>query len=532
MSRVSRTWIVCGGPIYPLRPAGRVGALLLTAGRVAFAGDLDEARRRAPEGAELLDLDGGTALPGLCDSHLHLTAYALRLRHVDLAGAASLAEALQRVRLAAGAAPGRGWIIGGGWDNDEWGEPKPGRRELDAACPDRPCAMASKDIHSYWVNSPALERAGIGPRTPDPPGGRVVRDESGEPTGLLLEAPAMDLVRRHFDRPGAAGLAAAIEAALPRLHGHGLVAVHSPGEDGDALRALQSLRHDGRLTLRVTVYQPGEHVDRLRELGWASGFGDPWIRLGGVKTFVDGSLGSRTALMLEPYEDGDGRGVAVNPPEYLADLCARAAPAGIAVAIHAIGDRANRVALDALEPVAAESRRLGLRHRVEHVQLIRPEDRERFRALGVVASVQPIHAVSDRYMADRAWGGRSRDAYAYNSLRGLGIPLALGSDAPVESPDPLAGLYAAVTRRRPSEPDSDPWYPGERLPVEAAVAGMTTGAAYAAGLDSPWGTLAPGAPADITVLSHDPFARPPEALLECRARLTMVGGRIVHREQG
>ncbi|HTD47445.1 MAG TPA: amidohydrolase [bacterium] len=507
----------------PRRP--RAAALAVRDGRIVAVGEREELRDAFPRFARV-GLDGRAVLPAFTDSHIHLAAVGLALRTVNLRACRSLRDAVALVGAAAQRARPGEWIRGGRWDKNLWPEGRfPRREDLDPVTGDHPVVLHSKDGHTTWVNSAALDRAGIGPRTPDPPGGVIVRDpDTGLPTGLLAER-AVHLVTDIAGRPTPEGLEAAIQDATAEAHRAGIAGVHVM-EGAEVLAACQRLQARGALGLRVCMMIPEDTLEAAIQLGLRSGFGDPVLRIGGVKIFADGALGSQTASMLEPYEgDPENAGVVVRTGEQLRALVHRAAAGGIAAVVHAIGDRANREVLDAIEAARAEVPGAGsLRHRIEHVQLLHPADLPRLGALGVIASMQPIHCTQDRDIADRYWGCRSRYGYAWRSLRESGACLAFGSDAPVETLDVMAGIYAAVTRKRQEEPDRAPWFPEECLTVEEAVRAYTEGAAHASGEEGLKGVLAPGRLADLVVLSGDPYLMPAEELPEIRVEMTVVGG--------
>ena len=511
-------------------------AVLIVGNRIAAVGPTEEVRLAAPPGTETVDVGGRLILPAFTDAHVHLVEFALSLQTVPLDDARSREEVVARVAEAARTRPPGEWILGRGWDRNLWPDPSfPHRSDLDRAAPEHPVALDSKDLHSLWVNSLALRLAGVTAATSDPPGGEVVRDARGEPSGILKEKPATDLVRRAIPRPGLEQVRRLLQEATRRAWVRGVTAVHVP-EDVQAFRLLQSLHQEGALGLRVLIHLTEQSVDGAIRAGFQSGFGDDRLRVGGVKAFLDGALGSRTAEMLEPYlTEPENRGIAVMGDEELMDLLLAASRAGIAAVLHAIGDRANRRALDALARVREDEARRGvprgrLRHRIEHVQLLHPDDLPRLAALDVIASVQPSHVVADMEMAERHWGPeRCRLAYAYGSLWRSGARLALGSDAPVEALDPLAGIHAAVTRRRPDgSPGPEGWNPQERLTVEQAVWGFTMGGAYAAGEEDQRGSLTPGKLADLVVLSRDLFRVDPDAILETDVVATFLDGQAVY----
>ncbi|BDG62109.1 amidohydrolase [Caldinitratiruptor microaerophilus] len=522
------------GRIYTLADgdvAGPVEALLTEGSRVRAAGARAALEPALRPGDRVVDLGGATLIPGFVDAHVHLVPHGFRLTDVDLSGAQSLAEAVRRIAARhARLAPGQA-LRGGGWSAAGWERP-PTRHDLDAVCPGRPVALFSRDLHTIWVNSYTLERAGITRDTPDPPGGRIERDPGGEPTGLLRDG-AIPPVLAALPARAPAELEEALAAAVRDALAGGVTAVADMAadiavDDVAAFRAMQSLARRGELPLRVVKYVPEAALDRLAAAGVESGLGDDRLRLGGVKLFADGSLGSATAWMLADYADRPGyRGVPVHTPEELDDRVRRAVAAGLNLAIHAIGDAANRAVLDALARHRQASKARGLLHRIEHAQHLDPADVARFGALGVVASVQPAHLPGDRDLALRHLGPeRARTSFALASLRRAGALLALGSDAPVVPLRPLQGIHAAVYRRLPGEDRA--WFPEEALtPLEALLA-ATLWAARACGIGDRAGSLAPGKLADLTVLSRDVLSGREEDIVEAEVLATVVGGRLVH----
>ena len=520
--------IVTNGTIYtmdPRRPV--VGAVAIAAGRIIAVGNDGDVRPYMGNGSQVLDLEGRAALPGLTDAHVHLLSYGLSLEEVDLTGARSLQEAVERVRGRMGTvAPGE-WVTGRGWDRNLWSPPMPPTREaLDAVAPANPVALSSKDGHAMWVNSAALRELGIDSATVDPEGGRIVRDaKTGEPTGILLEQ-AIDAVWARIPPPGREALRRAVLEAAKRALSLGLTGVHNC-EGGPEMAALAGLWQERALPLRVYELLPREGLGAAIDLGLCTGLGDEWLRVGHLKLFADGSLGSHTADMMDPYEgEGANRGVEVLTEEALRDAVERAAQARIATAVHAIGDRANRRVLDVYTATREQWAARGLRPRIEHVQLLTAQDVPRFAQLGVVASMQPIHATSDMDMAEAYWGKRCARAYAWRSLLQAGAVLAFGSDCPVETLDPLAGIHAAVTRQRPDGTPAEGWRPEQRLAVAEAVRAYTWGAAYAAGEEHLKGSLESGKVGDLVVLSDDIFRAPPESIGRTRVLATVCGGKL------
>lgn len=515
-----------------------VTALAVRDGRILALGSDEEMRALARSHTRQIPLSGRRVLPGLTDSHFHFYSWALDRRGLSLVGTTSLAEVQGRVRQAVReVAPGQ-WILGRGWNQDGWPHPRlPNRADLDELAPNNPLILWRTDFHLAWVNTQALHAAGITGDTPDPEMGVIDRDASGQPTGILREL-AINLVHNIIPPPPTDETDRVMRQAIADAHKLGLTGVHDMrimgGEDGPpAFHAWQRLQTQGALDLRVWMMLPSERLDEAIALGLRTGFGDDCLRIGGIKLFSDGATGPRTAWMLEPFEDA-GSGMPLTPMRQIADIISRAHGAGISTATHAIGERANRELLDVFTEVlprqGGEVRPLAP-HRIEHVQHSRPADLKRLAPLGLVASVQPIHVVDDMAMMDQACGERARWAYAFRDLLNAGTMLALGSDCPVASPNPLWGIHAAVTRQRRDGTPPGGWWPAQRLTVAEAVWGYTLGAAHASGQAARLGSLIPGKLADLIVLDRDIFTIPPEGIPDTQVLLTMFGGRIVHRSQ-
>jgi predicted amidohydrolase YtcJ len=515
----------------PRRPV--VSALALRGERILASGTDDEVRAAAPglAPAQVIDLEGRHVLPGLIDAHLHFDWYARGLQAVD-AETGSLAECQQRVREMAARTPPGAWVTGLGWNQNAWDGRFPTAADLDGAAPGHPVLLTAKSGHAAWANTAALRVAGITLGTPDPAGGEIVRDAAGQPTGIFLE-DAIELVSRHVPEATPEQVAALMVDAMRNAWRVGLTAIHD--FDGRrSFQAFQLLKDRGELGLRVVKQIPVRHLPEAIGLGLRSGFGDDWLRLGNVKVFMDGALGPRTAAMIEPYAgEPENYGIVVTDKEELYEHATQAAAAGLALTVHAIGDRANHDLLDVYATIRGEERTRGqapLRHRCEHVQLLHPDDYGRLGALNVVASMQPIHATSDMLMADRYWGARSAGAYALRTQQAAGAPLAFGSDCPVESFNPFWGLHAAVTRRRADgSPGPEGWYPEQRLDVATALRGFTHGAAYAGYMEDRQGTLAPGYLADLIVVDRDIFTGDPMAIQATQVLGTMIGAEWKHR---
>jgi predicted amidohydrolase YtcJ len=500
-----------------------VEALVCRNGRVAALGRATDLRRDHPD-AERVDLNGGLMTSGWHDSHVHFTWWAIQMGQIDLRDEPSIDAALARIESYARQLPPNAWVLGGRFDKNRWGR-WPTATELDRATAGRPAALRSRDGHSRWLNSAALHAAGIDASTVAPAGGAIERDTSGAPLGILKEN-ANHLADRVIPQPGGDELFAAVERGQREAHRRGITAIEDL-EQGAAFDAFQRRRDQGELRIRVAMGVPHASLDHALALGLRTGLGDEWLRIGHLKIFTDGALGSQTAALEEPYEGTADRGLLTIDPQLLAADVRRAAEGGIAVAIHAIGDRAVRVALDAIAPTRASHP--ALRQRIEHAQLLRGEDIARFGALDVIASMQPIHATSDRDLADRYWGrARVARAYPWRSLLDRGARLAFGSDAPVEPIDPLLGIHAAVARQRPG--DDHPWHPEEALTLDEAIAAYTSGAAYAMGMENDRGTLAVGMRCDATVVERDLAVTPQGEWPDLQVTATVVNGEIVHAD--
>ena len=522
--------ILFNGRIQTLDPNLPVASALAIEGdRIVAVGSDDEVLALANWRSTQLDLNGKTIWPGLTDAHIHLDFYSQGLSYVDCE-TATRQECLQRVADIVKSVPQGDWIRGHGWNQNNWPEGFGNTADLDAIAPQHPVYLTAKSLHASWVNSIALQLAGITSSTPDPAGGKILRDASGRPTGILLES-AMGLVESAIPAITVEDVRENILNAQSKLWRLGITGVH----DYDQVRcfsALQLLDAEQKLSLRVVKSIPYDLLPNAVALGLRSGFGSQFLRIGSVKLFSDGALGPRTAAMLQPYEEEpENTGILLLDSEQILEAGQQAAIAGLSLAIHAIGDRANHEVLNAyaqLRQHETDTHRPHLRHRIEHVQILHPQDYDRLAALDVIASVQPIHATSDMLMADRFWGIRSAGAYAYGTLMKSGASLAFGSDAPVEQPNPFLGLHAAVTRQRADrQPHPQGWYPDQRLTLMEALAGFTTGAAYAAHQENSLGRLSVGYLSDLILLPVDPFSLPPEDLYRIQPVATMVGGNWV-----
>jgi predicted amidohydrolase YtcJ len=505
-------------------------ALAISGGRIVAIGLDDDILDMATASTIRENLNGNTVIPGLTDAHIHWKWTARTLQEVDLFEVPSRKVALERVAQRAADTPPGEWIVGQGWTQEAWDDKRfPTAAELDTVSPNHPVYLRSKSVHSFWTNSYAMRLCGIDRNTPDPEGGYIERDAEGNPTGMLFENAA-HLITQHMPTHSPEENAKHMLEAQKLALASGLTGIHD--YDGpDCLTALQLLKDRGQLALRVVKNINKEYIHHAYALGLRWGFGDDWIRIGGLKIFADGALGPRTALMLEAYEgEPDNLGVRVTDSEEMLELVSAASAAGFPSTIHAIGDRAVREVLDVYEVVRREESQRGessdtRRHRIEHLQVVHPDDIPRVAKLNIIASMQPIHATSDYKMSDAYWGKRSE--YAYNARIQIdqGVVCAFGSDSPVDPFEPLRGIYAAVTRQREDgSPSREGWYGQNRLTVEEALRGYTVGAAYAAGVENRLGKLAVGYLADLVVLDNDLLKAEPESILDLQVLGTMVGG--------
>ncbi len=500
--------ILENGIVRTLDPSLPVARALAIAGdRVAGGVGVHETALAPPD---TVDLRGRCVVPGFTDSHVHFPTWALARRQVRLEETRTIEEALELVgRAAESVEPGR-WLRGLGWRAGDWNPPvEPTRGLLDDVTGDVPTALMARDYHSLWLNSAALARADGDLLVP---GGVVETDEHGEPTGVLREESAWKF-RDAVIKTAESEYLDAMREGMKLANARGVTALHDKDGWLGALSLWQRLAEHG-LTLRVWQSLPHEKADELGDLGIRSGLGDGMLRLGYLKAFMDGTLGSQTALML------DGGGVEITSGEELERIILRSVRAGFPLAVHAIGDKANRDALDAFERTREHWLPAGLRNRIEHAQCVAPEDLPRFADLGLAASVQFSHAPSDRDLADRFWAGKTDQAYRFRSLIDSGALVANGSDAPIEELEPLAGIRAGVRR---TIDERDAWHPDEAVTVEQALHATCVAPAWLSGDERRRGKLLPGYLADLVVLDRDPFED-----LDAEVVATMVGGRWVH----
>ena len=517
----------------PAHPSAE--ALAVRGGRIVALGSNHDVETLRGPNTKVVDAKSRRVAPGFIDSHTHMTMGGLNLLAVDLRNTKDPADFTRQLAAFAKTRPAGVWLTDGAWDHEQWSPPRlPTKEMLDPATGDRPACLARQDGHMIVCNSLALARAGITRATPDPPGGVIVRDASGEPTGVLKDA-AMDAIGRVRPPRTRDELVEGLRAAMKHAASLGVTSVQDlPGDAGD-LDAWQLLRDRKEMTLRVN-YRPSlsnwEGARRMR----TSMKNDEWLRIGGVKGYADGSLGSTTALFFEPYAD-DRRTSGVYaaeaiPLSKLEDRVLAADKAGLQVEIHAIGDRANAKILDLFDRVAQKNGPRDRRFRIEHAQHLRPADIPRFGALGVIASMQPYHAIDDGRWAEKRIGReRCKTTYAFRSLLDARARLAFGSDWDVAPLSPIAGMDAAVTRRTIDGKNPKGWFPEQRIGVEEALRAYTATAAWAAFEEKEKGTLAPGRLADFVLLSRDILAIPAEEIVGTQVDATVVGGHVVHERR-
>ncbi|MGQ0553672.1 MAG: amidohydrolase [Planctomycetota bacterium] len=530
-----------GGRVHTLDAAQPTAqAVAVRAGEIVFVGSDAEALPWIGTQTEIVELAGRTLLPGFADAHLHLSGHGRALRELDLTGTRSWAEVVARVQTHAARRPEAAWILGRGWDQNDWDVAEfPDHAELSAALPDRPVALTRIDGHALLVNAAALRAAGLDGETADPPGGRILRRADGRPSGVLIDR-AMELVTARLPAQEPAELRAEILAAVADLQQRGITAVHDAGLGLAELAVLEALARAGELGLRVHAMLSAEVL-----LAGPTPAGLPSKDLTGhgvlavraVKAYADGALGSRGAALLAPYADEPQQaGLLLMPADELRALAERCLREGFQLCVHAIGDRGNRLALDAiaaaLAAVPAAQRTGEHRFRIEHAQVVAPEEFPRFAKLGVIASVQPQHQTSDMPWAEARLGPqRVRGAYAWRRLLEAGAALCGGSDAPVERPAPLTAFQAAITRSDEAGQPAGGWYPDQALTRNEALALLTRWPAFAAFEEHRLGSIAVGLRADLVVLAEDPLQVEAARLPEITVALTIFDGRIVHRAQ-
>ena len=507
-------------------------AVAVAGGKILAVGsDARVLETKGPQ-TKVVDLNGATVIPGLVDSHCHLYGLGKSLGQIDLMGTESTRQMIDIIKTGATKFAADAWIEGRGWDQNDWEiQEYPTRQMLDAIIPDRPVFLRRVDGHAAWANSEALRRANITAATPDPEGGEIIRDENGEPTGILIDN-AVDLVFDVIPEVGPEETRRRIKLAIEHCVALGLTGVHEAGVRWERAKVYRDMAAQGELDLRVyTMY--ADHPATL-EKAYAEGpviTEDGMLTIRAIKLYADGALGSRGALLREDYSDQPGhRGLPVTPAGHMREVMRQGGKAGFQICTHAIGDGANRVVLDLCEEVLGELKLDDARWRVEHAQILAPEDIPRFGRLGVIAAMQPVHCTSDMDWADERLGEeRLAGCYAWRSLLDSGAHLCYGTDFPVEKVDPLAGLYSAITRTHPDGTPIGGWQPQEAVDSATALELYTAGGAYAGFEENISGRVEVGFRADLTVLDGNPVTCKPQELLKMKALMTIVNGRVVYQ---
>ncbi|HUG52245.1 MAG TPA: amidohydrolase [Vicinamibacteria bacterium] len=525
--------VLRGGRVWAGKGLGAATAVAVKGARVVALGAEADVAPLVGAGTRVVDLHGRLVVPGFNDAHVHFLSGGFGLLSVDLRDARDEQDFARRLGAHARTLPEGTWILEGNWDHEAWpSKALPTRQLIDAVTPDHPVFVQRLDGHMSLANSLALRLAGITREVVDPDGGTIVRDAGGEPTGIFKDLAA-SLVQRAIPEPSHEMNLRAARAALAEAARVGVTTIQD-NSSVDALATYQELRARGELTARFYVWRYAAALPPLREAGVRTGLGDEWIRLGAIKILSDGSMGSGTAAFFDPYlDDPKTSGLLLHPVPELERLVGEADAAFFQLAVHAIGDRANSLVLDAFEKAAAANGPRDRRFRIEHAQVVRKEDLPRYERLGVIASIQPSHCIDDMRWAERRIGReRSRDAYNIKSFTAAGVRVAFGTDWFVEPLDPRVGLYAALTRERPEGGPPGGWFPEEKITLEDALDLYTRGSAYAEFAEREKGTLAPGMLADLVVFAADLFEVTPREILTTPVDLTVVGGRVVFERDG
>jgi len=527
--------ILTNGKIWTGSSAQPLATAVACAGnRIVAVGSAASVAKWAGPATQVIDLAGKLVVPGFNDAHVHFFDGGAHLAGVKLRNAKSEAEFRERIRQFAARLPEGRWILGGDWDHENWTPARlPTRQSIDESAGSHPVFVNRLDGHMSLANSIALKMAGITRNTPDPPGGTIVRDASGEPTGVLKDA-AMGTVERVIPAPSEDEIADAVRAAMRYAAENGVTSVQDMSAFAGVLRAYQRLLKRGELTVRISGHQPLAQWKRLADVGLLADFGSPLLHIGGLKGFADGSLGSTTALFFEPYTDTPGSSGLANdemiPESRMRQHIADADRAGLQIAVHAIGDKANHLILDMFAEAEKANGPRDRRWRIEHAQHLRPDDIPRFARLRVIASMQPYHAIDDgRWAEGRIGLERSRTTYAFRSLADAGAVLAFGSDWPVAPMEPIQGIYGAATRRTLDGRHPGGWIPEQKITVAEALRAYTWGSAYASFEEEIKGTLEPGKLADLVALSADILTIDPAAINGVKVAMTVFDGKIVYR---
>jgi len=527
--------VIVGGTVWTglTSGQGRPGAVAIQGDKILAVGDSAEVARTIGSKTVVVDGRGGLVMPGFADGHTHFVDGGFQLATLDLRDAPTPQEFVRRIKDFAQHVPAGRWILGGDWDHTLWPVQTLPRREwIDSVTPNNPVFLSRVDGHSALANSAALAAARVTKTTPTPPGGEILHDvRTGEPTGIFKDQ-AMGLIGEAISDPSPEQRDSAVARALAHAASLGVTATANMSASWSDLAAYRRMERAGRMTLRVYLYLPLDSWHAVADTVKASGQGDDWVRIGGLKGFMDGSAGSRTAFFFDAYDDSAGYyGLMQNSEADMRTWIGNADSAGLQVAVHAIGDRANAILFAIYDSVTRVHGTRDRRFRVEHAQHLRREEIPLFGRLRVVPSMQPYHAIDDgRWVEQRIGPERIKTTYAFRDLLDTDAPLAFGSDWTVATIDPLWGVYAAVTRRTLDGKNPTGWVPEQKITLDEALRAYTAGNAWAVFADQQWGTLAPGHFADLVVLDHNLFTMAPESLATARVSVTIAGGKIVYRK--
>ncbi len=526
--------VIQGGMVWTGLSSGEAqpGAVAIQGGKILAAGDSATIAKYVGSRTQLIDARGRLVMPGFADGHNHFVDGGFQLGALELRDAATPQEFVRRIAQYAGTLQPGQWILGGDWDHTLWpGQPLPRREWIDSVTPNTPVFISRLDGHEALANTVALTAAGVTKATPTPSGGEILHDaRTGEPTGVLKDG-ALGLVAQVVPAPGAEQNDSALARALAYAASLGLTATAHMSASWAQLASYRRLEQAGRMTLRAYLYLPLDDWRAVAETIRASDAG-AWVRIAGLKEYIDGSAGSRTALFFDAYDDSTGyHGLLRNSEQRMRTWIGDADSAGLQVAVHAIGDRANAIVLAIFDSIAKAHGARDRRFRVEHAQHLRPEEIPKFGALRIVPSMQPAHLIDDgRWVQQRIGPERIKTTYAFRTLLDTDAPLAFGSDWSVATLDPLAGVSVALTRRTSDDKNPTGWVPGQKITLGEALRAYTAGNAWAVFAEQRWGTLAPGRDADVIVLDRNLFTMAPESLATARVVVTIVGGKIVYRK--
>lgn len=510
------------------------GAVAIKGDRILLVADSATVAKHVGSRTTVIDAHGGLVAPGFADGHTHFIDGGFQLVSVDLRTAATPQEFVRRIKAFASTLPPGVWILGGDWDHTLWpGQPLPHHEWIDSVTPNNPVFISRLDGHEALANAAAMKAAGVTRATPTPSGGEILHDARGEPTGIFKDQ-ALDVVGKAVPAPMPTQRDSALARALAYAASLGVTATGFMSASWEDLASFHRLERAGAVTLRAALYLPLDDWRSVADTVKIKGQGDDWVKIGGLKGYMDGSAGSRTAYFFDAYSDSANYfGLLQHPESDMRAWIGAADSAGLQIAVHAIGDRANAILLAIYDSVAKAHGPRDRRFRVEHAQHLRPQDIPMFGAEHIVPSMQPYHAIDDgRWVERRIGPERIKTTYAFRTLLDTGAPLAFGSDWTVATIDPLWGIYAAVTRRTLDDKNPGGWIPDQKIKLNEALRAYTYGNAWATFNENKWGTLAPGHYADVVVLDHNLFQMPPESLYTARVAVTLAGGKVVYRREG